>query len=176
MADTQVFPLAQALLDCLQTELLLNVDPPANFCLRAGNLVIHDIDAQTSADKVCCPGLAYVRIGAVFPSTDFPNPDTRNDKCLSLGRAAELTMGVVRCIPNMASTAGPTCADWELAALHDANDMDALFKATCCLTDTPEFKQMRGRRWAVQTSTVNATADCIERSLTLLVEVKKCCP
>lgn len=175
MADTTILPIAQALLGCLQTELELNPDPPASFCLRAGNQVIHDIDAGTSFDKTCCPGLAYVRIGAVYPSTDFPTPDTRNDKCLSLARVAELTMGVVRCIPGMATPEGPSCADWTTAAVRDANDLDALFKATCCLTGTPEFQVVRGRRWAVQSSTVLQTADCIERSMTLLIDVRKCC-
>lgn len=167
--------MAQAFLDCLTTELALNPDPPANACLQVSNQVIHDVDAGASLDKVCCPGLNYVRIGTVYPSTDFPTPDTRNDKCLSLSRAVEFTAGVIRCIPGMGSTAGPTCADWELAALHDANDIDALFKAVCCFTQTPEFKAMRGRRWVVQTSTAEQTADCVERILILTVEVRKCC-
>lgn len=175
MADTTLLPVARAFLDCLVTELALNVDPPANACLQVANQVIHDVDAGASLDKVCCPGLAYVRIGTVYPSTDFPAPDVRNDKCISLSRAVEFTAGVIRCIPGMGSVAGPTCADWELAALHDANDLDALFKAVCCLTETTEFKAMRGRRWAVQTSTVEQTADCIERLLVLTVEVRKCC-
>lgn len=175
MADTTLLPIATALLDCLVTELALNIDPPARACLQVANQVIHDVDAGISADKVCCPGFAYVRIGTVFPSTDFPTPDPRNEKCLSLSRAAEFTAGVVRCIPGMGSTAGPTCDDWELAALHDANDIDALFKAVCCLTGTTAFKAMRGRRWAIQSSTVEQTADCIERQLLLLTEIRKCC-
>lgn len=175
MADTTLLPIANAFLDCLQTELLLNPDPPANFCLQVANQMIHDVDAQIALDKVCCPGYAYVRIGSVFPSTDFPTPDPRNDKCLSLARAAEFTAGVVRCIPGMGSTSGPTCADWTTAATHDANDIDALFKAVCCLTETPEFRAVRGRRFAIQASTVEQTADCIERQLLLLVDVRKCC-
>lgn len=175
MADTTLLPLARAFLDCLTTELALNLDPPANACLRAGNTVIHDVDAQLSADKTCCPGLNYVRIGTIYPSTDFPAPDLRNDKCLSLSRAVEFTAGVVRCIPNIGTPQGPDCADWELAATHDANDIDALFKAVCCFTETTEFKRMKGRRWAVQTSTVEQQGDCIERILLLTLEVRKCC-
>ena len=175
MADTTILPLANALLDCLTTELALNPNPPAVHCLRAGNQVIHDVDAEISADKVCCPGLNYVRVGAVYPSTDFPSPDLRSDKCLSLTRAVELTMGVVRCIPGMGTPHGPTCANWTGAATHDANDIDALFKAVCCFVDTPEFKLMRGRRYSIQTSTVDQVADCIERLLVLTVEIRKCC-
>lgn len=175
MADTTLLPLANAFLDCLTTELALNPDPPANACLQVANQVIHDVNAQISTDKVCCPGTNYVRIGQVYPSTDFPAPDTRNDKCLSLSRAVEFTAGVIRCIPGMGTPAGPTCADWTAAAVRDANDIDALYKAVCCFTETAEFRKMRGRRWAVQTSTSEQTADCIERVLVLLIEVRKCC-
>ena len=175
MADTLLIPLANELLTCLCDQLELNPDPPQNCCLRAGPVVIHDIDAQSSIDMSCCPGLAYVRIGTVYPSTDFPAPDLRNDKCLSLSRVVELTMGVVRCIPGMGTPQGPSCDDWTLAALHDANDVDAMFKATCCFTETQEFRRVRGRRWAVQTSTVAQQADCIERIMTVLIEVPKCC-
>ena len=175
MADTTILPLAQALLDCLTTELALNIDPPANACLQVANQVIHDVDAGISADKVCCPGLNYVRVGSVYPSTVFPSPDQRSDKCLSLTRAVEFTAGVIRCIPRMGTPEGPTCADWELAALHDANDIDALYKAMCCFVETPEFKQMRGRRYTIQTSTVDQTADCIERMLIVTVEIRRCC-
>jgi hypothetical protein len=175
MADTTILPLAQALLDCLTTELALNIDPPANACLQVANQVIHDVDAAISADKVCCPGLNYVRVGAVYPSTDFPTPDPHSEKCLSLTRAVELTAGVIRCVPGMGTPEGPTCADWTLAAQHDANDIDALYKAMCCLVDTPEFKQMRGRRYTIQTSAVEQTADCIERMLIVAVEIRRCC-
>lgn len=175
MADATILPLANALLSCLQVQLEDNPAPPAQFCLRAGQLVIHDVDAGTSADTVCCPGLGYVRIGTVYPSTDFPTPDTRNDKCLSLSRAVELTAGVVRCVPGMGSVEGPSCVDWTTAAERDANDIDALFKAVCCFTEMNAFKAMRGRRWAVQSSTVDQTADCIERIVTLVVEIRKCC-
>lgn len=175
MADTSVLPLANSLLTCLEAQVELNPDPVAEYCLRAGPTVIHDVDGNTSVDKVCCPGLGYVRIGRVYPSTSFPEPDLRNDKCLSLARALELVVGVVRCVPGMGTQEGPTCADWTTAATHDADDLDALFKTVCCWTQTSEFLTMRGRRYAIQESTVDQTADCIERSMVILVELSKCC-
>lgn len=174
MADTVILPMAQALLDCLEDELALNPDPPADACLRAGDLVIHDIDGATSADKVCCPGLAYVRIGGMFPSSNFPEPDTEPGKgngCFPVSWAVELVMGVVRCVPGMGSAAGPTCADWTLAATHDANDLDAMRKALCCWVPTLR----KGRLWLAQVSTVEMTADCVERQLPLLVQIPRCC-
>jgi len=172
MADTLIIPLANSLLTCLDEQLDGSV---AETCLRAGVTVIHDVDGGTSVDKVCCPGLGYVRVGRVYTSTDFPEPDVRNDKCLSLSRVLELAVGVVRCVPGMGTTAGPTCADWTAATIRDADDIDALFKTVCCWTQSAEFKKTRGRRWAVQESIVDQQADCIERSMTILVELPRCC-
>lgn len=175
MADTLILPLANALLTCLETQLELNVDPPAEYCLRVGTETIHDVDGETGLDKICCPGLAYVRLGNVYPSSEFPDPDNRSDRCLSLARALELTMGVVRCIPGMGALEGPSCDDWTLAALHDANDTDALFRAVCCWRDGVEFARMQGRRFTVNGTTVLQQADCIERSMTVVVELPRCC-
>jgi hypothetical protein len=174
MADTVILPAAQSLLACLAEQLALNPDPPAETCLRAGDTVLHDMDAGTGTDKVCCPGLAYVRIGQMYPSSTFPEPDTvpaTQDGCFPAMWAVELVMGVVRCIPGMGSTAGPTCADWTLVATHDANDLDAMRKALCCWQPTLR----RGRLWLAQASTVEMTADCIERQLPVLLQIPKCC-
>lgn len=175
MPDTVILPLANALLTCLQTTAGANPDPPAQFCLRAGTLVVHDVDAETGTDKVCCPGLGYVRLGRVFASTDFPNPDARSDKCLSLTRALELFVGVVRCIPGMATPEGPDCADWTAAAVHDADDIQALWDAVCCWQDSDAFKLIKGRRFSIVSTDVAQQGDCIERFLTVLVEIPKCC-
>lgn len=174
MPDTVILPMATSLLACLQAELALNPDPPAEACLRAGDQVLHDVDAATSTDKVCCPGLTYVRIGPMFPSANFPEPDTlpaRSTGCFPLGWAVELTMGVVRCIPGMGSPAGPTCADWTLAATHDANDLDAMRRALCCWAPTLP----KTRLWLAGSSTVEMSADCIERQFPLTVTIPKCC-
>lgn len=175
MADTLIIPLANTLLTCLETTAGANPDPPANFCLRAGTLVVHDVDAQASSDKVCCPGLGYVRVGRTYPSTTFPDPDTRSDKCLTLSRALELFVGVVRCVPGMGTPEGPTCEDWTAAAVHDANDIDALWRTVCCWVDTVTFKTMRGRRFSILGTEQVQEGDCIERFMTILVELPKCC-
>lgn len=176
MPDTIILPLANALLTCLETTATANPDPPAEFCLRAGTLVIHDANAQNSSDKVCCPGLGYVRIGAVYPSSvEFPAPDPLSDKCLSLARALELTVGIVRCVPGMGTPEGPDCVDWTSAATHDADDIQALFDAVCCWVETTEFKRTRGRPFSIVRSDVVQEADCIERFLTILVQIPKCC-
>lgn len=176
MHDTILLPLANALLTCLTTTATANPDPPAQFCLRAGTLVIHDINAQTSADTTCCPGLGYVRIGRVYTSTNFPEPDVRSDKCLSLARVVELTAGIVRCVPGMGTPEGPDCADWTSTAVHDADDIQALFDAVCCWVGTDEFRVMRSRPFSIIESNVVQEGNCIERFMTIMVQISKCCP
>jgi len=175
MADTIILPLANALLTCLEAAAEANPDPPANFCLRAGGPVIHDVDAQSSADTVCCPGLGYVKVGRLYPSTSFPDPDPRSDKCLSLTRGLTLTAGIVRCIPGIGTLEGPSCADWTAAATHDADDIDALWSAVCCWKETTVFNSIRGRRFSIVDTDVIAEGDCIERFITLVVEIPRCC-
>jgi hypothetical protein len=175
MADTLILPLANSLLECLQTAATANPDPPANFCLRVGTSVIQDIDAGTGVDTVCCPGLGYVAVGQLYPSSAFPEPDARTDKCLYAARALQLTMGIVRCVPGMGTPEGPSCADWTAAAVRDADDIDALFDAACCWVGTGEFKVMRGRPYTISGVTVEQTADCIERTMTILVQIGRCC-
>lgn len=174
MADTAILPMANSLLSCLAAQLALNPDPPAEACLRAGNQVLHDVDAGTNLDKVCCPGLAYVRIGTMYPSSNFPEPDVQPGKpngCFPVAWAVELVMGTVRCIPGMGTPAGPSCADWTLVATHDANDLDAMRKALCCWGPTLP----KTRLWLAGASTVEMAADCIERQLPLTVSIPKCC-
>lgn len=174
MADVQILPRANDLLSCLAGQLALNPNPPAEACLRAGDIVLADVDGQSSLDKVCCPGLAYVRIGQKYPSTDFPNPDglpAKRNNCLPHRFAVELVMGTVRCVPNIGTTNGPDCADWTAAATTDANDLDAMSKALCCWAEG----LAPGKLWLAGTSTVQMTADCIERQWPILMEVGKCC-
>lgn len=174
MPDTALQTMSEQLLECLQEQLALKPDPPAQFCLRAGDQVLHDVDAGTGTDTTCCPGLGYVRFGPAFPSSSFPEPDstgTTRGKCQPLAWAAQLTMGVVRCVPGMGTTAGPDCEDWTSAAVHDFNDFDALRETVCCWSE----KIPRTRLWLVQGSDVQMQADCIERTMTVLVAVPRCC-
>lgn len=166
--------MANQLLVCLCDTLALYPNVPAECCLRTGDLTIHDANAELSVDKSCCPGIAYVRLGSMYPSSNFPIPDTEPGKghsCFPVAWAVELTLGTVRCVPGMGSAAGPDCTDWTTAAQTDANDMEALRRALCCWGPVLP----KGRLWLAGTSTVNLTADCIERSLPVLVSLPRCC-
>lgn len=172
--ETFITTIANQLLTCWCDQLELNPAPPAECCLLTGDLTIHDINAQNGLDKTCCPGFAYVRLGSMFPSSNFPAPDTEPGKgngCFPVSWAVELTMGIVRCVPGMGQPSGPDCVDWTLAAQHDANDMDAMRKALCCWQ--PQLS--RGRLWLAGASTVTLSADCVERQMPVLVQIPKCC-
>lgn len=171
MADSTILTAANRLLACLCAQLELNPDPPQNCCLRAGDLVLQDVDAQGGFDKTCCPGTAYVRIGAMYPSSNFPAPDEVTVKCYPVAWAVELVMGTIRCIPRMGDPAGPDCDDWTLVATHDANDMNAMMLAGCCWAD----QLPRGRLFQLGTSTPRMSADCIERVMPVVVQLPKCC-
>lgn len=175
MADeTTLISRANSLLTCLCETLELYPNPPEECCLRTGDQLIQDFNAENGIDKTCCPGLAYVRVGNLYPSSNFPTPDVEPAKgngCFPVSWAIELTMGVVRCIPGMGTPAGPTCVDWTATTQTDANDLEALRKALCCWSSVLP----RGTLWLAGTSTVNLTADCIERSLPVTMSLPRCC-
>ena len=85
--------------------------------------------------------------------------------------AVQLIMGVARCVPGMGTPEGPSCADWTAAATQDADDLDAMGKALCCWAEGLK----PGGLWLAQVSTVQLTADCLERQWPILMEVGKCC-
>jgi hypothetical protein len=75
----------------------------------------------------------------------------------------------------MGSDAGPTCADWTSTAVHDADDNQAIWDAVCCWVETSEFKKLRGRPFSIVGTDVISQGDCIERFMTILVQIPKCC-
>lgn len=168
---TVVLDEANKLLSCFVTALSGYPDPPTRAELRVGDQVIHDVDGQTGTDMVCCPGLAYVRFGSGFPSSNFPTPDTDASKCAPTGWAVEYSLGIVRCIPGMASTAGPDATDWLTAFTHDTNDFEAMREALCCWSAS----LTRGRLWFAGVSVPTMQANCVERAMPVFMSVGRCC-
>lgn len=174
MADTVIAPLANGLLSCFDEALAANPNPPAQVCLRAGDQILHDIDAQSGVDVTCCPGLGYVRLGLLVPSMDFPAPDVRPYKpggCGPSSWSLELFLGTVRCIPGMGDPSGPGCADWTAVATQEMHDIDAMRQALCCWSQTLP----RMALWTVQGSFPTMAADCIERQMQVSITIPKCC-
>lgn len=173
MADTLALPLAQLLLDCLcvaLSEQHVEADRPEFCCLRAGEQVAHD--AGTDLD-LCCAGLAYVRIGPVFPTgaagSPFPSPetDTAITDCGVMAWGVSLVAGVLRCSPQGDDRLPPTCEEWNEAARIDAIDKKALRLALCCFL---ESNQLDSGDVAIGAITPNGPAGgCLENSVGISV-------
>ncbi len=172
-----VAPIAQALLACLCAQAALNPSPPQNCCYRVGTEVAHDADQFTD---LCCQGLAYVRLGDVFPSTDnFPELDVNRQAQENCGIASwgvELTAGLLRCIPMPEDGSMPTCADWNEAAAQNFADSATLRATACCFVASVRANPLLLGMSAIigrQTQT-SPLGGCIERSISLTVQVPNC--
>lgn len=132
MADNMALPLANQLLECLCDALATNPNPPAQCCLRVGDVVYADFN---QFQDQCCEGLAYVRIARIFPSHEFPAQLETWTPCTNLQFAVELEMGVFRCEPQQETVDLPSCDAWTATATQVANDWEAMTRAACCLDE-----------------------------------------
>lgn len=149
VADPLVMPLAQELLSCLDTEVAKVDNPPVYVSLRPGTVVDHL--ASTSHDE-CCEGLAWVRPGDFYPSSEtFPVQDATPLKSELPARAWAVTleMGSIRCAPTPDATTIPTSAQWHEVTQTVMDDAAAMRRAICCMIDADNRR--RGRilpgRW-----------------------------
>ena len=126
---TVALPLAQELLQCLENTLTVN--PPAQFCLRAGERVTPQL---STVEDECCSGLAWVRIAGTEPLVLRGAEDTMWG-CINHMRRSVLEMGVVRCMPTPPPDALVTCDQWTALALQLEADHTAMEAALCCLYD-----------------------------------------
>jgi hypothetical protein len=177
MAVDLVPDIANALLSCLCGAVNQAPDPPEQCCLRIGTQVTHDADLITD---LCCTGLAYVRLGNLFPTTAFPNPDTTRQAITNCGIVSwgvELVAGIIRCAPvgdengNM-----PTCEDWTAAAVQNFYDAQSLRRMVCCfVTSVRTISLMEGMSVIVGTQTQgDPLGGCVERSVNLTVQIPNC--
>lgn len=139
--DSTFFPASIAMLDCLTDAVSFISIPPLRKAIRAGAAVAFDISQNTNE---CCDGLAWVREGDIFPSSDFPTADTTANKCLPVW-AFELEIGIIRCAP--VGTINDTVTDDEhlQTALLLSEDIAAIRRALCCFIDAWEYAVAIGR-------------------------------
>lgn len=130
--DLVAFPMAQALVACLEEQMSLVLDPPASVCLRPGQ----QVDPLLSInDDECCSGLAWVRIADIFPSSDdtFPTQDeTAAFPCNPRQWAVQLEMGAVRCAPTPDAYSMPSCEEWTAVVEKQMQDAAAMRRAVVC--------------------------------------------
>jgi hypothetical protein len=134
--DLVAFPMAQALVACLEDQMSLVLDPPASVGLRPGQ----QVDPLLSIyEDECCNGLAWVRINRIYPSSidDFPTQDQVAIGCPSpRAWAVEMEMGAVRCAPTPDATTIPSNDDWGALVEKQMQDAAAMRRAViCCFGD-----------------------------------------
>ncbi len=127
--DLSVTPIVEALLACYEVEVGKVADPPASVCLRTGDQVA--LLVAQSADE-CCDGLAWVRVAAVYPSANFPEPDAAPSNCGPIQWAVVLELGAARCAPTGDAQSIPTCEQWLAVSRAVLDDRAAMVRAVCC--------------------------------------------
>lgn len=125
ITDTNYITYAQLLLDCLCNELSQTPDPITTCCLRTGAL-------SGIGSELCACGMAWVRIGNIFPTTQFPAQDATAQQCGAVSNVLELEMGVSRCRPSGDAMNAVDCATETALAVTLANDREAMRQALCC--------------------------------------------
>jgi hypothetical protein len=131
VTDQTVLPVAQQLLACLCEALSTNPNPPAQCCLRVGDVVYADFNQYQDQ---CCDGLAYVRVVRIYPTSEFPSQTEVWTPCAHTSIAVELEMGVFRCEPQQLERVDlPSCDEWTAVATQVADDSQAMMSAACCL-------------------------------------------
>jgi hypothetical protein len=130
---TFVSDAAQQLLSCYDTALQEGPNPPPddNICLRVGQV---PFDVGLSQD-LCCEGFAWVRVLRIFPSVNFPNPDSIPNDCQNSSYAVEFELGAIRCLPFGSEHAGPTCDEWTSVFTQVDEDAASMRRAICCIRD-----------------------------------------
>ncbi len=178
MTDTQTITIAQAVLNCLCTNLNANPNPPMHCCFRVGTEVAFDAGQQ---QDLCCEGLAYVTMGDIFPSvSSFPDQDIIRQvqgSCAPPAWAVQFDLGVIRCAPTGDENYPPDCTDWGTAFTTMANDAQALRKTACCVRNwvMDPANNMIGMSVVLnRQSSSPIQGGCMERKMSLVVQMKNC--
>jgi len=169
-ADPSVLPIATSLLTCLEDALQDMPDPPAKVSLRVG--VQTELLLSQTADE-CCEGVAWVRLVAVYPSSNFPNPDTAWSSCGPLQWAAILEMGVARCAPTPDENEIPSADEWNALAEAVLGDAAAMRRALCCFADLEADRMYLPGLW----QPLPVEGGCVGGVQTVTIAIDNCdCP
>jgi hypothetical protein len=160
VTDTNYITFAQLLLNCLCNSLAQTANPVTNCCLRTGAL-------NGIGSDLCVCGMAWVRIGNIYPSSQFPAQDTAPQLCGPYSNVLELEMGVSRCRPQGDAMNPVDCEAETALAVVLANDREAMRQALCCAVG-PLERDM----WVDGGSQpLEAQGSCIGTTHTLLVQI-----
>lgn len=174
MADPIVWPVLDAMLECLITTFELEASPPGIIRHHFGSGTAVAQIAPDGSDNECCDGLAWVRVAGVYPAGgDGLNPYASASSCFA-DMAVPIEIGAVRCWPAAGQFATPE--DWALTTELCTLDAAALRRAVnCCFIPGNESRwQVVMGRW----NPVGVTGQCVGgiQALTVSPNVIECCP
>lgn len=135
--DWIAFPHASGLIEALTTELEVRLLPGVCF---AGVVPGSDIAMDYVNDE--CGAMAYSRVGAVFPSASFPNPDA--SPALMLTMASIIELGIFRGAP-LNDNGEPATEEQQFEATRlQMADMKAMLDVICSYCDLHEIPVVIG--------------------------------
>jgi hypothetical protein len=162
--DTRALPVAQLLMRCLCAAVLQNPKPPAICGFRIGDT---GNPLGGLLEDECCDGLAFVRVGRIYPTFNVPNQNPEAISC-ALEWAVELEMGIWRCVPVGTASAPPSQAEWDQANTDQLNDWATLRDALCCFLTQRDQRSVGVEQWAPKS---DPDGGCFGSSLTLTAEI-----
>lgn len=137
--DKMVMPVLLVAEACLTTEAAKLEFPPALFQIRPGASFI--AYADQTADE-CCNGIGWIRPGRMWESDNFPTARTEASHIDAAYYAAEIEIGILRCLPTESDQpmltgqgAKPTTAQWLAATQKAMDDAATLRRVVCCLRE-----------------------------------------
>lgn len=127
-----------------------------------------------------CPsggqGEAFVRVGQVYPSTVFPQPDEANSVCDYASFAAVFTVGIYRCAPTLKDNgSAPTTEELAAALIVQLQDRAVLMRTIrCYFNGLPDERLWFAGPW----NPIEPQGGCMGGSVTVTVAVDDCvdCP
>jgi hypothetical protein len=132
-------PLVTAVLSdlatCLCAQILADGLPPVCTCgVMPGAAVA--LDYAGECNDVC--GMAWVRLGASYPSVTIGQPSARPGNCgVSIG--IDVEMGLIRCIDLGDGENPPDPAELTAAAVLQQADMMAMWRAVACCRQAKDW-------------------------------------
>lgn len=174
MADPIVWPIVDAMFECLVTTFELETKPPAIIRHHFGSGTAVAQISPDGNENECCDGLAWVRVAEFYPSgNDQLTPYASASSCFE-DMAVPIEIGAVRCWPQAGGFADRE--DWATTTYDCLQDAAALRRAVkCCFIPGNESRwQVVIGRWRP----VGVTGQCVGGILPLTVSpnVIECCP
>lgn len=171
--DPLVWPILEALLECLKIEFAKHDDPPATIRHQNGNgNAVAQIHPRGHKNE-CCDGLAWVRLSTFYPSggpqlTPVADPTDCNPVW-----AVPVELGVVRCWPKAGGFAD--VEDWAQAVNLECQDAAVLRRTIlCCFQPgNDEYQSIIGAY-----RPLSVTGQCVGGALPVTIgpSVQECCP